>query len=232
MSKNKIPFSKLQACGYCRTSKEEQSIYSMNAQEEAIKFHCSTKNIDLVKVFRESESGATEKRVVLFECIDYIHQNLTIPRCLICFSIDRFSRSMLHFLKLKEKLDRKHISLYFIRENLDTVSSSGNFLTNILSSIAQYELETIKARTKLGLQEAVRQGVSLGRPQYGENQREKRRVTNHRERIVINLISDLRTQGFSYRKISNTLQNSEIPTKNYKNWNPGTIWKILHRKEK
>jgi len=50
------------------------------------------------------------------------------------------------------------------QEGLDTTTSSGRLLFNIVGSVAEFERDLIKQRVACGLAEARRRGTRLGRP--------------------------------------------------------------------
>jgi len=54
---------------------------------------------------------------------------------------------------------------------------------------------------------------------------------NPQEQEIINLIIQLKSQGFSLREIANELNKKLIPTKNNGIWQANTIRKILQREK-
>jgi len=78
--------------------------------------------------------------------------------CIIIWKLDRMGRSLKHLLNILEEMKKKKIDLIVTSQNIDTKTSSGQLLFNILGSIAQFESQLISERTKLGLKKAKNVG--------------------------------------------------------------------------
>ena len=80
---------------------------------------------------------------------------------IITKSISRFARntvdSLIHIRKLKEK----NIAVYFEKENINTLDSSGELLITILSSQAQEESRNISENVRWGLKRKYETGETL-----------------------------------------------------------------------
>jgi site-specific DNA recombinase len=68
--------------------------------------------------------------------------------CVVCYKIDRLSRSLLDFAKLMEVFDRHDVSFVSVTQRFDTSTSMGRLLLNILLSFAQFEREIIGERIR------------------------------------------------------------------------------------
>lgn len=67
---------------------------------------------------------------------------------LICYRLDRISRSVSDFSTILDELERYHVSFISIRESFDTSSPIGRAMIYIASVFAQLERETIAERVK------------------------------------------------------------------------------------
>ena len=67
-------------------------------------------------------------------------------------SISRFARNTLDCLKYIRKLKEKNISVYFGKENINTMDAKGEVLLTIMASLAQQESQSLSQNVKLGLQ--------------------------------------------------------------------------------
>ena len=67
-------------------------------------------------------------------------------------SISRFARNTLDCLKYIRQLKEKNISVYFEKENINTMDAKGEVLLNIMASLAQQESQSFSQNVKLGLQ--------------------------------------------------------------------------------
>jgi DNA invertase Pin-like site-specific DNA recombinase len=72
-------------------------------------------------------------------CIDYI----------LVKSISRFSRSASDTLFCLRKLSRLGVGVYFMEQNLDTMSGYGDLIVTLLATIAEMESESIADNMKV-----------------------------------------------------------------------------------
>jgi len=86
----------------------------------------------------------------------------------IVFKIDRFARRLRILLDITDFLKERGVSFISVNEQIDTSSAFGKAMLGILGVIAEFELETIIARTRLGRIEAAKKGIFMGPyPPYG-----------------------------------------------------------------
>lgn len=82
----------------------------------------------------------------------------------VVWKLDRLGRSLSHLVQTVNSLQEKSIDFKSIQENIDTTTSGGRFAFHIFSSMAQFERDIIRERTKAGLSAARRRGRVGGRP--------------------------------------------------------------------
>ena len=83
---------------------------------------------------------------------------------ILCWSIDRISRSMLDLAQFLESIQAHGVDLYCHQQNISTNSTAGRLIFNIFSSLASWEREMITERVRMGIERAKKNGVKLGRP--------------------------------------------------------------------
>ena len=83
---------------------------------------------------------------------------------LICYRLDRISRSVADFSATLEMLNKIKVSFISIKEQFDTSSAMGRAMLNISATFAQLERETIAERIKDNLRELGKTGRWLGGP--------------------------------------------------------------------
>lgn len=66
-------------------------------------------------------------------------------------NVSRFARNTFDALKYVKFLKSKNIGVYFEEENINTLSMESELIITILSSVAQAELENMRANIKYGL---------------------------------------------------------------------------------
>lgn len=85
------------------------------------------------------------------------------------------------------------------------------------------------ALRELGIQKETRKSPSLC---FGEKFVGNKRFLHKGEQKVISKMIDLREQGYSFKKISEYLNDNNIPTKLGGSWYPSTVKDIIKRELK
>ena len=135
---------------YVRVSTEEQN---EARQVEALEKY------DIDKWFIEKISGKDMNRPKLKEMLDYAREGDTI----YIMDWSRISRSTKDLLELTENLKSRGITLFSLKENIDTSSPNGRLMMTILASINQFERENMLERQREGIAIAKRNGAYKGR---------------------------------------------------------------------
>jgi len=137
--------------GYARVSTKEQNL---NLQIEALeKAGCEI-------IFKETISGATKVRPELDKMIAQFRKGDE----LVVWRLDRLGRSLKHIIDLVLSLSEHGIIIKGLTDGVDTSTINGRLFLNIMASLAEYERELIRERTKAGLQSARARGRTGGRP--------------------------------------------------------------------
>lgn len=84
------------------------------------------------------------------------------PDCLICYRLDRISRSVSDFSSLIEDLNSRNIAFICIKEEFDTSKPMGKAMMYIASVFAQLERETIAERVRDNMMMLAQTGRWLG----------------------------------------------------------------------
>ena len=82
--------------------------------------------------------------------------------CVVIYKIDRLSRSLIDFTRMIELLEKHEVSLVAVTQQINTSTSTGRLMLNILSSFAQFEREIISERTRDKIAAARRSGYWSG----------------------------------------------------------------------
>lgn len=83
---------------------------------------------------------------------------------LICYRLDRISRSVLDFSNILETLNKNNISFISLTEQFDTSTPMGRAMVYISSVFAQLERETIAERVKDSMLSLAKKGCWTGGP--------------------------------------------------------------------
>ena len=112
------------------------------------------------KIYQEKESASTTiKRPQLMACLDYVREGDS----LVITKLDRLARSTLDLCNIAKRLEDKGVTLQVIDQNIDTSSSTGRLMFNMLATIAQFETEIRAERQMDGIKKAKANGIVFGR---------------------------------------------------------------------
>jgi site-specific DNA recombinase len=88
--------------------------------------------------------------------------------CVVVYKVDRLSRSLLDFARMLEAFDRHRVSFVAVTQQINSGTSMGRLMLNVLLSFAQFEREIIGERTRDKIAATRRKGKwSGGRPLLG-----------------------------------------------------------------
>src|SRR5262249_1692962 len=82
--------------------------------------------------------------------------------CVVVQRVDRLSRSLLDFAKLMETFEEHQVSFVSVTQQLNTATSMGRLVLNVLLSFAQFEREMIAERTRDKIAATRRKGKGCG----------------------------------------------------------------------
>jgi site-specific DNA recombinase len=114
--------------------------------------------------------------------------------CIVVYKVDRLSRSLLDFAKMVESFDRHHVSFVSVTQLINTSTSMGRLMLNVLLSFAQFEREIISERTRDKIAAARRRGKwSGGMPLFGYDvdPRGSKLIVNEDEAVRVRTIFEL-----------------------------------------
>ena len=111
------------------------------------------------RIYEEKVSGVGD-RTQLKAALQFLREGDT----LVIYKLDRLGRSLKDLLDIIEQLQQRKVNLVSLRDAIDTGSSSGTLILHIFASLAEFERDLIKQRTKEGRAEARKKGVRFGRP--------------------------------------------------------------------
>ena len=137
--------------GYARVSTRDQKPHlQLDALQES---GCE-------RIFEETASGAKRDRPELKAVLDFMRAGDN----LVVWKLDRLARSTRQLLETVEALELRGIGLKILTQNIDTTNAGGRLIFTVFSSIAEFEREIIRERTRAGLDAARSRGRTGGRP--------------------------------------------------------------------
>ena len=136
--------------GYARISTTDQ---------DASLQHDALTAAGCVRIFSDTASGARADRPELLRMLDYARAEDTI----VVWRLDRLGRSLRNLVELVNELGERQIGLRSLQENIDTATPTGRLIFHVFGSLAEFERELIRERTKPGLASARARGRVGGR---------------------------------------------------------------------
>jgi len=187
--------------GYARVSTQDQET---DLQLDALRA------AGVVEIYEEKASGASlDKRHVLKRCLASMGKGDT----LVVYKIDRIARSLGDLLRILEGLTAKGAAIKSLTEPLDTSSSMGMFVIQVLGAVAQLERSIIRERSIAGQVAARARGRLPGHPSTVTSEAAADILASYSPRFVT--MADLaRRHGISVSAVKRVLykcRDSDLP---------------------
>lgn len=153
---------------YCRVSSDErldQSFNSIDAQRESgLSYVLSQRNEGWVPVQDTYEdpgySGGNMERPGLKRLIADIKAGKV--DMVVVYKIDRLSRSLADFAKMVDVFDKHQVSFSSVTQQINSATSTGRLMLNMLLSFAQFEREVTGERIRDKIAASKRKGMWMG----------------------------------------------------------------------
>jgi DNA invertase Pin-like site-specific DNA recombinase len=186
---------KVRCAVYTRKSSEEGlelAFNSLDAQREACAAYIDSQRHEgwLALDDRYDDggySGGTLERPALQRLIRDIEAGRVDT--VVCYKIDRLSRSLTDFAKLVDVFERNSVTFVSVTQSFCTTTSMGRLTLNILLSFAQFERELAGERIRDKFAASRRKGIFMGgHPPLGYDVRDRKLVVNPAEAELVRLI--------------------------------------------
>ena len=144
---------------YTRVSTNDQS---SSGQEHELKEYAKRRGWAVTKIYADKISGLKSARPALDQLLHDAKRGKF--DWAIVWRIDRLGRSVSHLLEVMETFRALDIRFLSLSESIDTSSAAGMMVFTVLAAVAALERSILVERIRLGLDNAKRRGVRLGRP--------------------------------------------------------------------
>jgi len=246
MSRHEVK-RKVRCAVYTRKSSEEGlelAFNSLDAQREACAAYVDSQRHEgwLALDDRYDDggySGGTLERPGLQRLIRDIEAGRVDT--VVCYKIDRLSRSLTDFAKLVDVFERNSVTFVSVTQSFCTTTSMGRLTLNILLSFAQFERELAGERIRDKFAASRAKGMWMGgSPPLGYDVRNRKLVGNPAEAELVRLIfrrfldlgsallliRELNAQGHrtkSWKTMAGTFREGRP-------FDKGTLYKILRNR--
>ena len=222
------------AC-YTRKSVEEgldMEFNSLDAQREACENYIASQKsngwICLPQHYDDGGfSGGNTKRPALQQLLEDCEAGLV--DIIVVYKIDRLSRSICDFADLTKKFDEWGVQFVAVTQEINTATSAGRMMLNILITFAQYEREVITERVRDKMAATRKKGKFVGGSvPMGYYVKDKRLEVKPEEAEIIRKIFQRYVEIQSPKLIAMELNEQNIKTKQGKKWNTLHISRTLN----
>lgn len=141
--------------GYIRVSSESQNLDRQVTKLNALK---------LDKIFTDTTSGKNVDRIGFQQMLEYLREGDELFVC----SMDRLARNLNDLLTVTDTLQKRGVSIHFLKENLvlspkGETSAISKLLLSMMGAVAEFERALIRERQQEGIVLAKARGAYKGR---------------------------------------------------------------------
>ncbi len=235
-NKVSVKNKKKRVCAYARVSTDsEEQLTSYSSQ---IKYYTekikANPDWEFVGIYAdEGISGTQVKNRTEFQRMIENALNGRIDM-IIAKSISRFARNTLDTLKIVRELREHNVDVYFEKENIHTLELDSEMFLTLYSAFAQAESESISQNVKLGLKAKMKRGECVGKGEcygFSWNKEKQEFEINEEQAEVVRMIFNWYVSGIGSRRITNKLNDMNIPSYKGGRWAQSTITNILHQEK-
>ena len=137
--------------GYARVSKGDEQNNALQAN--------ALRAAGCRKLFEEAASGGRWDRPELHRMLDQLREGDTV----VVWKLDRLSRSLKDVLHIMERIAEAGAGFRSVTEHIDTTTSAGRMMMQMVGCFAEFERAMIRERTSAGLAAARAEGRVGGR---------------------------------------------------------------------
>lgn len=217
---------------YLRVSTDEQATdgYGLDAQRLQCTAYAQAFGLQVVDTFIDDGISGTKDasgRPALARAIELAKSGGF--DILITASLDRIARNALLLLSLWDSFEALGISIVCVKERIDTSTAVGRLMRTVIAAIAEFERDTIVARTTAGRNERGKiDGEKGGRVPLGYRRipGDGVEVDDEAARLVRNIFA-LRRMGYKMQPIADALNNMGVTTPRGHKWHSSSVKVVL-----
>lgn len=200
---------------YTRVSTDEQagSGYGLDVQKQQATQYAGAFGLEVVAEFSDPGISGTKgikDRPGIAAAIEAARRGeydvLIIP------GIDRLARLASLLLSLWDELERAGVAIVAVKERIDTSTAAGKLMRTMFAGVAEFERDSIVARTTAGRNErSARDGDKGGALPYGYLRTEQGPAIDQAEAETVRYILRNKRSGKSFAKIAKELNARGVP---------------------
>jgi len=214
------------AVGYVRVSTARQAGegWSLGEQRKRIRAYCDSRSWNLARTYADEGVSSGAHRPAFERMVsEVLGDGVGV---IVALKLDRLGRSAASLLSFYERLEAKGVHVVTIEDGIDTSTANGRMMRTVLAAVAEWERDTIRDRTRNGVQAAIDGGKRVGQPPYGHAVRDGRQIEHKDEQRILRRIRSRHETGSSLAAIARELNDAGIPARRGR-WHPTTIARAL-----
>jgi DNA invertase Pin-like site-specific DNA recombinase len=222
---------------YCRVSSDErldQSFNSIDAQREAgHAFIKSQSHEGWIAVADDYEDGGYSGGNMDRPALRRLMADIEAGKIdiVVVYKIDRLSRSLADFARMVDVFDRHRVSFSAVTQQINSATSMGRLMLNVLLSFAQFEREVTGERIRDKFAASKAKGIWMGGPvPLGYDVRDRMLVVNQMEAALVRRIFDDFVTMRSATLMVKAYAVEGLVTKGGRFFTKQTIYKMLHNR--
>ena len=222
---------------YCRVSSDErldQEFNSIDAQKEAGQAYIASQRAEgWIPVADDYDdpgySGGNTDRPGLKRLMADIERGQI--DIVVVYKIDRLTRSLADFAKMVEIFDQHGVSFSAVTQQINSATSMGRLMLNVLLSFAQFEREVTGERIRDKIAASKAKGMWMGGPlPLGYDVRDRLLIVNDTEAKLVRRIFDDFVTFRSATLMARAYGAEGAVTKSGKPFTKQTLYKMLHNR--
>jgi len=224
----------MKAVIYTRVSTEEQSREGVSLANQLSKCRLQAQ-LDDMEIVAEVEDAGKSAKSLNRQGIQKIIHMVKHKECnaVVIFKLDRLTRSVSDLNELVDLFNKHGVSLVSVHDRLDTSSSSGRLLINLLGTISAWELDVIKERTSSALQFKKSENKRYcGVTPFGFKDTDGTLIEVPEEMEALAMMRTMRNEGAPFYAIAAKLNEMGIKPRKGKQWHFSSVRYILIRTSK
>ena len=232
MRKNEI--KKVRCCIYTRKSIEEgldMSFNTLDAQRDAGESYiASQRGNGWICLPEHYDDGGFSGGNIDRPALNRMKEDIIAGKIdmVVVYKLGRLSRSLLDFFTLQQFFEQYNVSFCSVTQPIDTSTSAGKMMLNILMSFGEYERMVIAERTRDKMAASKKRGIWMGGyVPYGFQVKEKKLYAHPEEAPVVRRIFKRFTEIQSPKQIAYELNEDGIRPRTGKLWTSPYISRIL-----
>jgi site-specific DNA recombinase len=220
--------------GYIRVSRvagrNGDSFISPSVQRETIARHARGAGHQIVEILEDlDQPGSRDDRPEFQRALDAVERGEA--EGIIVAKLDRFARSVAGAARALERLETAGGTLVAVDLGMDTSTPAGRLMRNVLTALAEFELDRIRESWTQARDSAIARGVHISRvPAVGYQRREDGRLEP--DPVAAPIVAEVfrrRAAGHSWEALCDYLDTA-LPRDNGGGWTRQTISSMIPRR--